>query len=226
LNSTRRAHNGAGVIEMQDTTAFQLSRLRVNWVFGVSGEDINKNHFGGAGRFITTLRESLAAAWKTRMWGNSQALTFTGSSTSIAVTGRAIDTITFTGAPAPNTYAGVRRFRETKLFIISWIRARHLCVSSGQAFAAAERNVLERVAQRHTACSTCHGALPTGGTTYQIGLATADGRGNITVVRARTRRGVIGLNQPGNVSTYSVAATGRTTFAAEAETSRSCTWRI
>jgi uncharacterized repeat protein (TIGR01451 family) len=208
------ARHGAGVIEMQDPTAFSAAAIKGNFVFGVSGEDANASHFAAAGRVTADgLGNFTNGLEDTDMAGVlSPSLGFTGTYSAIAANGRGTYSLAFPPAGSPALNYALYVVSANEVFSISTdLRTLNIVLSSGQALKQ-QTAAFSNAWLNGNSVFNMSGALPTTGTDVQIGLLTTDGVGNITVVSDRNNAGVITLNQTGNVSTYSVAASGRTTF--------------
>jgi len=203
---------GAGVIEMQDPTAFSAAAIKGNFAFGVSGEDANANHFAAAGRFtadgVSLITGGLEDANSHGIL--NAAIAFTGTY-AVASTGRGTLAFTFPGAPASNFAIYIISANEA--FTISTDqRSAIVVLSSGQA-------LRQQTANFSNAWLNGPGVFnlsgtPTGNTETDVivGLATTDGAGNITILSDENSAGVLALNHTGATTAYSVAATGRTTF--------------
>src|ERR1700676_1912485 len=214
---TTSGRHGAGVIEMQDITAFSTAAIKGNFAFGVSGEDANANHFGAAGRFTLDGLGGITSGLEDADTAGflSPSVTFTGiyNVPANSQNGRGTFADTFTGNPTPVNGA-FYVVSANELFSISTDpRSTSIVLSSGQLLKQ-QTAAFSNAWLNGTGVFNMSGALPGTGTDVTIGLLTTDGVGNTaSTLSDENNGGVVTLNHPGNTSTYSVTADGRTTFA-------------
>lgn len=97
-DTTGTGTRGSGVLRLQDTTAFLLSKLQPHYVFGADGVDAVGNHFGTAGFFAVNTTGTISSGVED-MTGSKGSVNYTGGTGSIGTvsttTGRATMSLTF-----------------------------------------------------------------------------------------------------------------------------------
>jgi uncharacterized repeat protein (TIGR01451 family) len=202
---------GSGVIERQDTTAFSTAAIGGSFAFGASGADSTGQRFGAAGSFHLDGAGNLTLGLEDANTAGTleTSLVFMGTY-NVASNGRGTSSFTFSGAPTPNNYAFYVVSANELLSISTDPRSASSVLSSSR--------VLKQVGTFSN--SSFNGAsvfnatgLKVGGTSdVSVGLFTADGAGQATLLSDENNGGTILLNQMSSL-TYSVASSGRTTIA-------------
>jgi uncharacterized repeat protein (TIGR01451 family) len=202
--------NGSGFMTMQDPTA--LGGVSGDFAYGGAGQTNALVQVAEAGRFTLSALGGITNGLQDSDTGGTlqTAATFTGSASAANSTnGRGTFTLNFTSPAATSNFVYIIISARETIFISSDPRTTNPLIS-GRSMRQATNN-FSNAWLNGNGVFNLSGVEP-GGTDVQVGLATLDGAGNISVVEDHNNAGVVTLNQPGSVSKYSVAANGRTTF--------------
>jgi uncharacterized repeat protein (TIGR01451 family) len=208
---------GAGVIEMQDPSAFSAAAIKGNFAFGVSGENGNASHFAAAGRFTTDGVSLITGGQEDTdtagLLNTNVAFSGTYNVPLNSQNGRGAVAFTFTGPGGGTLNFAVYLVSANEAFVISTDqRSLTVPLSSGQALRQQTANFTNSWLNGKGVFNLS--GTPTGNTETHVtvGLATTDGFGDITVLSDENDGGLLILNHTGSTTTYSVTSTGRTTF--------------